>query len=154
MKTVLVYDSIYGNTELLARAISTIINGEIKLARVNDVKFSDMKNLDLLIIGAPTHGGRSTQQILNFIDTVVSPNIKGVSLAVFDTRLTSKLVGVFGYAARRISDNLVKQGAILVMPPEGFFVKGTKGPLVEGEMERSKKWANTLIESINKIKGS
>jgi hypothetical protein len=31
--------------------------------------------------------------------------------------------------------------------PEGFFVKGTEGPLIEGEVERAAGWAKEMVES-------
>ena len=34
-----------------------------------------------------------------------------------------------------------------VASPEGFFVKGTKGPLREGELERAVSWAKGILEN-------
>jgi hypothetical protein len=31
--------------------------------------------------------------------------------------------------------------------PEGFLVKGTEGPLIEGEAERTAGWAKEIVES-------
>jgi len=35
---------------------------------------------------------------------------------------------------------------VLVGTPEGFLVKGKKGPLKEGELERAAGWARSLLE--------
>ena len=44
-------------------------------------------------------------------------------------------------------DSLKGRGGTLVASPEGFFVKGTKGPLREGELERAAGWAKGIVES-------
>jgi hypothetical protein len=38
----------------------------------------------------------------------------------------------FGYAAPRVVQRLEEKGGTLLVPPEGFVVLGTKGPLREG----------------------
>jgi hypothetical protein len=57
----------------------------------------------------------------------------------------SNLVNVFGYAAKPISDRLEKKGGELAVPPEGFYVDGTEGPLTEGELERAADWARQIL---------
>jgi hypothetical protein len=54
-------------------------------------------------------------------------------------------VKLFGYAAKPIADKLKKKGGELAIPPEGFFVKGSEGPLKEGELERVADWARQII---------
>lgn len=45
-------------------------------------------------------------------------------------------------AAGPIAKRFVKKGGDLAVPPEGFFVAGTEGPLKEGELERAADWAS------------
>jgi len=40
----------------------------------------------------------------------------------------------------------MKKGAELVTSPEGFYVEGVKGPLVEGELERVEAWAREIVD--------
>ena len=63
MKTLIVYDSAYGNTEKIAKAIGDAITGEAKVLRVSEVNPSEFKTFDLLIVGSRTYGGRPTQAI-------------------------------------------------------------------------------------------
>ena len=144
MKTLVIYDSVYGNTETIAQAIGDAIEGEVKVARPSDVNLSHWKMLDLLIIGSPTLGGRPTQAVQDLLAAVPESNLKGINVATFDTRLKTRLVGVFGYAAVRIANSLVNRGGVLIVPPEGFFVKGRGGPLQEGEPERAGRWAKAV----------
>ena len=144
MKALIVYDSIYGNTEKIARAIGGAIIGEVKVLRVDEVNPSELESIVLLIVGSPTQGGRPTPAIQGFLDRVSGP-IRGINVAAFDTRLSTRWVGIFGYAVGKIADNLKGKGGILVASPEGFFVKGTKGPLKEGELERAASWTKVIL---------
>ena len=147
MKALIVYDSVYGNTERIARAIAEAIapSGEGKALRAGEANLSELESLDLLIVGSPTHGGRPTAAVQDFLNKV--PKLQDINVAAFDTRITTKFVKVFGYAAGRIANNLKKKGGILIASPEGFFVTGGQGPLKEGELERAAAWAKGILES-------
>ena len=143
MKALVIYDSMYGNTEQIAKAIAGAIAGEVKLLRVGEVKFSELESTSLLIIGSPTQVGSPTKVTQEFLNRL--PSIKGIGVAAFDTRLATKLVGIFGYAAGKIAGKLKENGGNLISPPEAFFVKGRTGPLKDGELERAATWAKTLL---------
>ncbi len=145
MKALVVYDSGYGNTEKIAQAIGNTIGSDVKTLRISDVKPDDFNAFDLLVIGSPTQGGRATSAMQAFLKNIPDSAIKEKKVAVFDTRMTSKMVGIFGYAAGKIADSLKKRGASLVLSPEGFFVTTGKGPLKEGELERAVSWAKQLL---------
>jgi len=149
MKALIVYDSVYGNTEKIARAIAGAIapSAEVKVLRAGEVSASELASLDLLIVGSPTQGGKPTRAIQDFLSKVPEPAIKGINVAAFDTRFTTKLVGIFGYAAGKISGSLKTKGGTLILPPEAFFVKSKEGPLKEGELERASDWAKRILES-------
>ena len=147
MKALIVYDSVYGNTERIAQAMAEAIapSGEGKALRAGQANLSELESLDLLIVGSPTHGGRPTAAVQDFLNKV--PKLQDINVAAFDTRITTKFVKVFGYAAGRIANNLKKKGGILIASPEGFFVTGGQGPLKEGELERAAAWAKGILES-------
>jgi flavodoxin I len=148
MKTLVVYDSLYGNTEKIAQAIGEAITGEVRVVRVGEVDVSELKALDLVFVGAPTHGGRASEPTREFLDRIQAPALEGTNVAAFDTRHTSKVTVLFGYAAGRIAKSLEKKGGTLIGSPGGFFVKGTEGPLKEGELERAAGWAKQIVESV------
>jgi flavodoxin I len=137
MNALVVYDSTYGHTAKIAQAIGEAIGGQVR--RVGEVNPADLKGLDLLIVGSPTHGGWFTPEIKSLINAL--PALEGVPVAVFDTRVASKVGALlFGYAAPRLARSLQAKGGNLVAPPEGFFVLGTRGPLKDGELERAAGW--------------
>ncbi len=146
MKALIVYDSMYGNTEKIAKAIGGAIAGEARVAPVSEVNSAELKTIDLLIVGSPTQGGRATAAIRDFLDKISEPAIKGINVAAFDTRVSTRVATVFGYAAGRIAGSLKRKGGTLVASPQGFFVKGTEGPLKEGELERAAGWAKEVAK--------
>ena len=149
MKALIVYDSVYGNTEKIARAIAGAIapSAEVKVLRAGEVSASELASLDLLIVGSPTQGGKPTRAIQDFLNKLLESAIKGINVAAFDTRFSTKLVAIFGYGAGKIADSLKKKGGNLILPPEPFFVKSREGPLKEGELERAAVWAKRILES-------
>ncbi len=144
MRSLIVYDSVYGNTEKIAKSIGGSMGGDVRVLRAGEVSASDLDSIDLLVVGSPTYGGRPTPPIKNFLGGVSEGSIKGRKVASFDTRLSSRLAVVFGYAAGKIGDSLKKRGGDLILSPEGFKVRATKGPLIEGEIERAANWARKL----------
>ena len=148
MKALIVYDSVYGNTEKVTRAIyDTIVPScDVKVLRASEAHLSGLGSIDLLIVGSPTHEGRATPAIQNVLNKVTQLSLNGINVAAFDTRIQVKLTRAFGNAAGHIAGQLTDKGGVLVVRPEGFFVAGTKGPLNAGELERAVAWANRILE--------
>jgi len=144
MKTVVVYDSVFGNTEQVARRIAEALPGTVKLVKVGGASPQELNGADMLIVGSPTVGGRATRPMQEFLELIPKSVAEKVRLAAFDTRISMKFAQVFGYAAPRMADVLVQKGCALKLPPEGFIVKGRNGPLDDGELERASAWGKTL----------
>ncbi|MFC1872694.1 flavodoxin family protein [Chloroflexota bacterium] len=154
MKTLVVYDSMYGNTEKIARAIGNALIGDSKVLSINEVNAAEIESINLIIVGSPTQAFQPTKPIQTFIAGIPTGVIKGKNVAAFDTRIPIVDVGkglrfimkMGGYAAPRIAKSLKKKGGNLVVPEEGFFVKGKEGPLVDGEIERAASWAKDIAK--------
>ena len=168
MKAMVVYDSVFGNTEQIAQAIGNALGSpeNVEILRVGNVKPEQLTGLKSLIVGSPTRGFRPTPAISSLLKSIPKNGLEGVKVAAFDTRFTMDeiessvfilpiLVKIFGYAAKPIADRLKKKGGDLIVPPEGFYVKGTEGPLKEGELERAADWAKLINEIRNtKVEGN
>ncbi len=138
MKALIVYDTKFGHTEEIARAIGEAIGGRV--LPVEEVDPADLQEYDLVMLGSPTHGGFPTEGINNLSNDAAA--LAGLKTAAFDTRTKAT---IFGYAAPKIGRNLEKSGTHLVAPPEGFFVLGKKGPLKDGEIERAAAWVEEMF---------
>jgi flavodoxin len=145
MKTLVVYDSLYGNTKMIAQAIGGALPGEVEVLRVSEVEASGLDGYDLLVVGAPTHGANPSPDVQAFLEQIQAPDLEGIKVAGFDTRMTNRLILLFGTAAPKIAKTLQEKGGTLVGKPEGFYVRGGKGPLKDGEFERAARWAQGLV---------
>jgi flavodoxin I len=145
MNVLVVYDSLYGNTERIARAIAGIGLGEARVLRVTEVPRSELRMFDLVVVGSPTQGGRPTQAVRDFLGEM--PVLSDARVAAFDTRLKGRLAKLFGFAADKIAAGLEASGGKLIAAPEGFLVKGKEGPLLEGEIERAAAWGRSLQQN-------
>jgi flavodoxin I len=152
MKVLVIYDSEFGNTERVAQAMGEAIGGEVQ--KVTDVQPGRLAGLDALIVGSPTQKFQPLASIKTFVKDIPPGKLDGVKVAAFDTRIALEdadsailnfFVKLFGYAAKPIADQLAKKGGELAMPPEGFYVEGTEGPLKEGELERAMEWVKQII---------
>lgn len=146
MKVLIIYDSVYGNTERIAKAVGAAIAGDVKVVRAAEVNPTGLGQLDLLIVGSPTLGGRPSPPIQDFLERVPGNLVSGLKVAGFDTRYSSKFVKIFGFAAEKIAAVLEQKGGKLVSAPAGFFVTGKKGPLNDGELERAGGWAKEIVK--------
>ena len=157
MKALVAYDSAYGNTEKVAQAIGDALGtqGNVEVVRVGDVQPAQLAGLTLLIVGSPTQKFSPTGATNRFLKSIPRNSLQGVRVAAFDTRfppsdidkvrILAFFVRIFGYAAKPIAHRLEKNGGELAISPEGFYVSGTEGPLVEGELERAAGWARQIV---------
>lgn len=153
MKALLIYDSIYGNTEKIAKAVGKELGCEA--LHVSAASPSSLKNISLLIIGSPTHGGNETPALQKFIASLPKDSLQGVRVAAFDTWMTQDgqglitkfAVGFFSHASPRTLFRLQKLGGTMAAEPAAFLVKGKEGPLLEGEIEKAREWAKKLDKS-------
>lgn len=143
MKTLVIYDSVNGNTAAIARSIGSALGGAAKVVSAGGVAGADLKAVERVIVGSPTLGGRPTESMQKLLSEGLR-DVKGMKVAAFDTRISARFAKMFGYAARKIADSLQQNGGNLIAEPEGFIVKGRKGPLADGELERAAAWARTL----------
>jgi flavodoxin I len=155
MKSLVIYDSYFGNTEKLAQAVGKALGTakNVNVVRVADVEPAQLEGLDLLIVASPTRGFRPSEGTTKFLNSLSADALKDVKASVFDTRIDPEtiknkafrfIVKRGGYANTAIAKMLEKKGALIVQPVEGFFVDDSEGPLSAGEMERAVEWAKKI----------
>lgn len=166
---VVVYESVFGDAEKIARAIADGLSGhldaEVIAAQEAPLEFGP--DLRLLVVGGPNQGfnmprpstreGAVTQYGAEIADThaglhewLDAASFAGpISGAAFDTRMDHpKLVTVMDRASRTEEKLLRALGATLVAPAEHFHVVDAKGPLAEGEEDRARQWGQALAEIV------
>ena len=156
MNALVIYDSVFGNTEKIALAIgeSLLEGGGVKTLPVAQVSLEMLAGVDLLVIGSPTRSFRPTEGMTKLLNSFDKSQLAGQRVATFDTRIALEtidssalrfIVNTGGYAATTIAKALKKKGANLIASPEGFLVTGEQGPLKDGELERAAEWAKQLL---------
>ena len=148
VKTLIIYDSEYGNTEKIAQALAGTFQamGQACAVRVNGIHPCELEGVDLLIIGAPTQKWRTTTAMQAFLEQIVPKSLCRLEVASFDTRYHKPRM-ITGSAAGVIARNLQHLGSRPLVPSESFFVTGRQGPLEAGELERVVAWARSVCDA-------
>ena len=170
MKTVIVYESMFGNTEQIAEKIADGLHqcgGEALLADVRHVRPDDLDGCALLVVGAPTHAFSLSRQStrddavsqgaepsraaygvrewLRTLETTFPTPAGRPRVASFDTRV-EKVRRLPGSAAKRAARVLRTHGFELLDRPTSFYVVDVKGPAAPGELERAHDWGARLFQ--------
>lgn len=157
MKTLILYDSVFGNTLKVAEMIENHISGETSLKHFGEVTQSMIDHADVLVVGSPTRGFMPTDTVRHYLK---HPEFtyEGKPCFVFDTRMDPEDVNSsilrffmrrFKHAGDRMHRYLEKKGARLPLPPIGFYVTGREGPLQESTLDEVKTWTNSINECLN-----
>lgn len=157
MRALVVFDSVYGNTEWIARAICEGLQQHhtVRQIRASAVDVADLKSADLLVVGAPTQRHRASPEMHAFLETLPRRSLRGVSASAFDTRYRMAMF-FSGSAAVEIARQLKRAGATIIDEPQSFFMEpehpadGEKRHherelLASGELERARSWAAGLL---------
>lgn len=158
MRALVVYETLWGNTEKVARAVA----GELEKTMSVDVVDSDAApastdGYELVMVGGPTHAfsmtraatrkgaveqngaprapSRGIREWLGELHAVTSP----VRAATFDTRVDKPRLP--GSAAKAARHELRSLGYDVSAKAKTFRVTGYEGPLIDGELERAAEWA-------------
>ena len=160
MNALVIYNSAYGNTAQIARAIGDALGSpaDVAILQVGEVTPDHLSGLRLLIVGSPTQRFSATPAITSFLKGLPERHLNGVKVAAFDTRFTREhmksvssvlsfsagLVGNSAYAAKSIAAGLKKKAAIWSLRPKGFYVQKTrKDPCWKVSSSRAAEWASS-----------
>ena len=154
MRTLVVYESHYGNTKSIAEAVAFGLAGDVEIYEVGCAPTRLGPDVGLVVVGAPTHafglsrpGTRhsagASSDAIGIRDWLERLSISDVTAtAAFSTRIFRPRVP--GSAARSIGRRLDRMGVPVIVPPVDFFVHGTDGPLLQTERERALRWGARL----------
>lgn len=155
MKSVVIYFSKFGNTQMVAERIAETLTaaGPTRLVFSDDLRPEDFAGVELVVMGSPTHRMNLPEAVRPVFERLPRRILKGVCAAAFDTSYKMSPFLARFTAAPRLARRLRRLGARTVLPPETFHVIGREGPLYEGELERAHQWAQTILEKIEVREG-
>jgi hypothetical protein len=173
MRAVVVYESMFGNTHMVAHAIASGLNESVSVlvTPVRDATEDVLDDAELIVVGGPTHVHGLTRPSTRkaAADTAhkpdcglnLEPDAEGPGLrewfeslgrftargAAFDTRIDAPAV-LTGSASKGIARRLRQHGFALVAEPESFLV--TKdNRLEDGESTRAREWGASLAAALS-----
>lgn len=133
VKALVVYYSMYGNTEKVAKALAAGLESggvEANVAKVEAVKFDELAEVDLLCVGSPVHAWNASKPVKEFLERLKSAEgLAGKKAFAFDTKMKSRLAGSAG---DKIEKKLKDMGLTIAKHSESATVMGREGPLEEG----------------------
>jgi flavodoxin I len=149
MKVLIIFDSYYGNTNLIALAIKDALEEycDVIAKKYDEETIINLEGIDLLIVGSPTQHRKATLPIQQFLSDLKKLELKNFPTIVFDTRYKES-IWKSGSAGKYIAKRIKKSGCKLIMPPESFFVTIEDGNLEEYESRRASNWAKEIGEKL------
>ncbi len=164
MKIIVVYESLWGNTAAIARAIAAGIGPEAQALSTAEATAEALAGVDLIVAGAPVLAfSLPSDKIRESIrvdprHASTSPDFSHPSMrawlaalpagrgrsAAFETRIWWSPGGATGAIVR----GLERAGYRSAGKAQRFIVKGTYGPLRDGELERARLWGVELAKTI------
>jgi len=164
MQALVVYESLFGNIQEVAQAITIGLSEhlDVELRAVTKTPLALTEPPDLIVVGGPTHAfpktrpstrahvsrqgaGQGSSVIGLFFEWLEQlPRGRHSQLiASFDTRVATvrHLPPSAAMAEARIAQSL---GYQMLVEAEGFYVQDVDGPLFESELARARAWGGRL----------
>jgi hypothetical protein len=170
MRAVIVYESMFGNTHLIADAVAKGMapGNEVTVIPVSVATRKLLHGADLVVAGGPTHvhgiskastrkaaveqaGKSAGQLVLDASAAADGPGLRdwfsslgqmSARGAAFDTRIAGPAI-VTGQASKGIAKLLAQHGLTLVAPAKSFLVT-RENMLQPGEEDRAREWGREL----------
>jgi flavodoxin len=154
MRALIVYFSKFGNTRRLAEAIAETAKraGDARAIDIDRLAASDFEGVDLVVVGSPTHAFTVPQAVRSVLESLPLAILGGKSVAAFDTTVRR---WPFRHlrAAPKLLGRLTRLGGTPIAKPETFYVHmknpektGDPNLLLDGELDRARKWAGQMLE--------
>jgi flavodoxin len=168
MKALVVYESMFGNTEQIARAVAAGISEtvDVQMTEVADATDPD-PDVALIVAGGPTHAFSMSRENTR-TDAISKGAPEGEreyglrewmaalpsgqhteKIATFDTKIKS-MRHLPGSAAKSAAKVACRRGYESVASAESFYVDDLDGPLLDGEIDRARAWGRQLAASMTK----
>jgi flavodoxin len=167
MKALVVYESMFGNTEQIARAVAAGLGEsvDVRLVEVTDAPAEPDPEVRLIVAGGPTHafsmsrtntradaidkGAQEGEREFGLREWMAAlpPGQHTEKIATFDTKIES-MRHLPGSAAKSAAKAARRHGYESAAKAKSFYVRDVDGPILDGEMDRAREWGRQLAASI------
>ena len=146
VKIIVVYDTKYGNTKLVAEKIvegmREVEGIDTAISDVEEVYLERVADSDAILIGSPNHMGGPARTIRKFIDKLGKLDLKARWIAVFDTYLGEDFEKAVKKMENRINEKI--PGLKLIVLGLSIKVEDMKGPIVDGDLPKCKEFGKKI----------
>jgi flavodoxin len=152
MNALVVYHSQFGNTRQVAEAVAGAFQraGAARTLSAQLLTAAELEGVDLVVMGTPTHKMNLPEAIRPVFERLPGRCLRGVPIAAFDTSYEMSVLLTRFTAAKRVDKRLRKLGGKRLVPPETFHVEHHhEGPLLDGEIQRAQRWAESMLRLLN-----
>jgi flavodoxin len=156
-----VYFTQFGNTRKVAEAMAEVLSEaeKVRVMSIDGLTAAGLERANLLLFGSPTHYQNPPKDVRAALDALPRRALRGKGVAAFDTSLETWGPLMWMTAAHRLLPRLRKLGGKPVARPETYFVTRGEDPasgkrqdtLVEGELERARAWAASILKRVKQI---
>ncbi|MEM3692960.1 MAG: flavodoxin family protein [Candidatus Bathyarchaeia archaeon] len=150
MKILIVFESNYGNTKLVAEKImegaKEVGSVEVFQKELKEVDVDKIPEYDVILIGSPNHMGGPTRGIKGFIDKLGELGMEGKMFAVFDTYMGRDFEKALKKMEKRVKER--NKGFKQIMPGLSIKVNGIKGPIMESEILKCKEFGRNIAIAV------
>lgn len=172
MRALVVYESMFGNTRDVARAVAEGVSSRmpVELVEVTNAPSVIPADVTLLIVGGPTHahglsnartradaarraGDKLVSRGAGLVDWLehVRPGSAPIATVAFDTRIKGPGL-LWGSAAKAVVKLLGSRDFSMIAQPMSFLVGGPTGPMFDrldaGERERAIAWGAGIADAL------
>ncbi len=133
MKALVIYDSLFGNTEKVARALASGLKErgvDVDCVKAAEVDVGGLRAYDMLVIGGPTHKRGLSETMKAFTERLSDVDVTDIKGFAFDTKQEPRLLT--GSAGKRIEQKMKQRRMRVVKPHVSAIVLGREGPIAEG----------------------
>lgn len=133
IKGIVIYDSNFGNTEKIAKALVLGLEEggvEVDCLKVDQVDVDELAGYDFIAVGGPTHMAGVSKPMKEFLEKMKAVDVSGKKGFSFDTRNQSRFnMFDLNSAAKRIENKMKKMRIKMIRPHHSAIVEGREGPL-------------------------
>jgi len=155
MKGMVVYDTYYGNTKMVAEAIAEQIRADGHEAVLYSARegMPQALDADFMFVGSPTRMTKMTGKTKRFVKKLSKSSWGAKPICFFDTigLGVEKATGRWsGTAAQKLHDLAKEEGLNARSPVLHTEVKDMRGPLADNAVQKAKDFAHEVISSLGK----
>jgi len=142
----IVFDSWYGNTRLvaeeIARGISSTGRVTTTVTSVQELNPPRMRQYDIIVIGSPNHQGAATHSVRRLLHELALERLDSKTISLFDTCSRRQSAPVTIKMRRALTHD--DPSLHLASPGISVVVDGMQGPIHEGEVSKCREFGARL----------